>query len=304
MPKKKSSKSFFEKLVMLLLYTTVVVGVTALTVYRVLPQGNTARTKLSQINEMTKGGEQPYVERDSPLDNRTLDNTDINGAVIFHGPRDKKRIAITFDAEMTDGMRAAVLSGRTKSSYDKRIVDILNSTQTKATFFLTGMWIELYPKITAELSKNPLFELGSHSYTDTSYHGFCYGLAELSNTVKIEEIGATEKLLRENAGIDNKLFRFPGGCYSAEDVKLANQAGDTVVHWDVKGNDGFNPNTNQIVHNVTDNVQNGSIIVLHMNGAPTAPKTADALPEIISTLKAKGYEFVKVNELLNMPPER
>ncbi len=241
-----------------------------------------------------------YVERGSPYDNRTIGSVSAN--VIFHGPRDKKKIAITFDAEMTDGMKASYLSGRTKSSYDKRIIDILDQTKTKATLFLTGMWIELYPDTTKTLSNDPLLELGSHSYADSSYYGFCYGLQQIPSTLRIEEIGATEKLLREHAGIDNKLFRFPGGCYTPDDVKLVNQADDTVVHWDVIGADGFNTNTNQIIHNVVDNVQNGSIIVLHMNGAPTAPNTANALPSIISQLKNKGFEFVKVSELLNLAP--
>ena len=242
-----------------------------------------------------------YTERGSPYDNRTVGSESAN--VIFHGPRDKKQIALTFDAEMTDGMHANVISGAVKVSYDSHIIDILTKTNTKATLFLTGMWIEMYPDITLQLSQNPLFEIGSHSYTDSSYAGFCYGLKQLADTVKIEDIGATEKLLREHAGIDNRLFRFPGGCYTPADVKLVTQANDTVVHWDVIGADGFNTNTTQIVHNVVDNVQNGSIIVLHMNGAPTAPKTADALPEIISKLKAKGYQFVKVNELLGLSPE-
>src|SRR5258708_7418695 len=182
-----------------------------------------------------------YIEQGSPYDKRTIGTDSAN--VIFHGDRSKKQIAITFDAEMTDGMKAAYISGRVKSLYEKRIIDILNDTHTKATLFLTGMWIELYPVITKELSQNSLFELGSHSYTDSSYHGFCYGLSELPNTLKIEDIGATEKLLREYAGIDNRLFRFPGGCYTPSDVKLVNDANDTVVHWDVVAADGFNNNT-------------------------------------------------------------
>lgn len=245
--------------------------------------------------------EDNYVEKGSPYDNRTVGSESAN--VIFHGPRDKKQIALTFDAEMTDGMRAKYQAGITKSLFDKRIIDTLNTTNTKATLFLTGMWIELYPDITKELSQNPLFELGSHSYTDSSYAGFCYGLHQLPNTLKIEDIGATEKLLREHASIDNQLFRFPGGCYTPNDVKLVNQANDIVVHWDVVGADGFNINTNQIIHNVVDNTQNGSIIILHMNGAPYDPKTADALPEIINRLQAKGFEFVKINELLGLPSE-
>lgn len=240
-----------------------------------------------------------YVEKGSPYDNRSLEGTPAAN-VIFHGPRDKKQIALTFDAEMTDGMKADLVSGKVKSSYDKKIIDILNKTNTKATFFLTGLWIEIYPDVTKQLSQNPLFELGSHSYTDSSYYGFCYGLKQLPNTVKIEEIGATEKLLREDAGIDNKLFRFPGGCYTPADVKLVNEANDTVVHWDVSAADGFNTSSNQIVKNVLGNTQNGSIIIMHLNGPPNAPKTAEALPSVIADLKKRGFEFVKVSELLKL----
>lgn len=309
-----AEKSFPLYIAVELLYTIVIVLVTAITIFFLLQRNlpkeqTTAATYPVQMQRNQTANTQPvditaedaYVERGSPYDNRTIGSDSAN--VIFHGDRSKKQIALTFDAEMTDGMRALLVSGRVKSSYNKQIIDILDQTQTKATLFLTGMWIELYPDATKQLSNDPLFELGSHSYTDSSYHGFCYGLSQLPNTLKIEDIGATEKLLREHAGIDNRLFRFPGGCYTPDDVKIVNEANDIVVHWDVVGADGFNVNTNQIIRNVVDNVQNGSIIVLHLNGAPTAPKTADALPSIISQLKAKGYTFVKVNELLGLSPE-
>lgn len=220
--------------------------------------------------------------------------------VILHGDRNSKKIALTFDAEMTKGMKNAYLLRTNPNSYDKRIVDILNKSNTPATFFLTGMWMELFPEATKELTKNPLFEFGSHSYADTAYDGECYGLEKMTLQQKIQDIGITEKLLSDFTGTDNYLFRFPGGCYSEEDVKLINDAGDTIVHWDVAANDGFNNNTEQIVHNVIDNVKNGSIIVMHLNGAPFAPKTSEALPIIIEELKSKGYEFVKVSHLLNL----
>ncbi len=218
--------------------------------------------------------------------------------IVTHGPKDQKKIALTFDAEMTDGMKANLLSGKVKSSYDKRIVDTLNQTNIKATFFLTGMWIELYPDVTRELSNNPLFELGSHSYTDSSFEGSCYGLEQLSETKEQEDIESTQKLLKEVAGVDNHLFRFPGGCYSQEDLDTLNNSGLKVVHWDVSGSDGFNLNSASIEQNVINRVQNGSVIILHLNGAPTAPATAEALPKIISELKTRGFEFVKVSELL------
>lgn len=303
---KKDFRSFIYDLRYHFLYTIFIILLTSLaTSYFLSSRIEKDITKNLPVEVKTlvpPNDEDLYTERGSPYDNRPLSASE-SAKVIFHGPRDKKRIALTFDAEMTDGMKASLLSGKVKSSFDKRIIDILISTNTKATFFLTGMWIELYPKETEELSRNPLFEFGSHSYTDSSYHGFCYGLKQVPSTLRIEDIGATEKLLREHAGIDNRLFRFPGGCYAPDDVKLVNEAQDTVVHWDVSGSDGFNQSSLQIERNVIDNTQNGSIIILHMNGEPTAPKTAEALSTIISTLKAKGFEFVKVNELLGFPPE-
>lgn len=310
----KDIRQIFHDLTRHFIYTIFIVIFSSLLTYFLVTQLFTGKfTKLSNSllqsgkttvilpNGSTASGDDAYTERGSPYDNRTIGSQSAN--VIFHGPRDKKEVALTFDAEMTDGMRANLLSGAVKGSYDQRITDTLIQTNTKATLFLTGMWIELYPKETEQLSQNPLFEIGSHSYTDSSYAGFCYGLKQIPSTLRIEEIGATEKLLREHAHIDNKLFRFPGGCYTPDDVKLVNQANDTVVHWDIVGADGFNTNTQQIVKNVVDNVQNGSIVVLHMNGAPTAPKTAEALPEIIKGLRARGFEFVKVNELLGISSE-
>ncbi|HWY80083.1 MAG TPA: polysaccharide deacetylase family protein [Candidatus Sulfotelmatobacter sp.] len=309
-------KIFIQDIIHHFVYTVVIVGISSIIMYfllvnvvkqqvaSILTLPPTKTSRVIVVPETKVNGDNygdSYVERGSPYDNRTIGSNSAD--VIFHGARNKKRIALTFDAEMTDTMKANLLTGRVKSSYDKRIIDTLIATNTKATLFLTGMWIELYPEVTQQLSQNYLFELASHSYTDSSYSGFCYGLGQLPNTLKIEDIGATEKLLREHAGIDNRLFRFPGGCYTPDDVKLVNQANDIVVHWDVIGADGFNTNTNQIIHNVVDNTQNGSIIILHLNGKPTAPETANALPEIIKQLKAKGFEFVKINELLNLPQE-
>src|SRR5207302_727801 len=126
-----------------------------------------------------------------------------------------------------------------------------------ATIFLTGMWIELYPKVIKQFAQNPLLELGSHSFADTSFDGFCYGLPQVSESQGLEDIERTQILIKNIAGVDNHLFRFPGGCYSQHDLDLVKSAGLAVVHWDVVGNDGFNQNTDQIVQNVVSNAQNG-----------------------------------------------
>lgn len=226
--------------------------------------------------------------------------------VVFNGPRDQKKVALTFDADMTNFMKTMLTSGEVKSYYDRQLTDYLIETNTKATLFLAGMWIEAYPDATKELGSNPLFELADHSYSHRSFDGDCYGLGEFPDDEDYIEIEKTEKLLSTIAGVKNKVFRFPGGCYGLNDVTIVHEKGLVPIQWDVEGRDGFNDNASAIVTNVLSRTTNGSIIVLHMNGYPNEPKTLEALKEIIPTLKKQRYEFVKVSELLGLdqkPPE-
>lgn len=219
--------------------------------------------------------------------------------VITHGSRDKKMIALTFDADMNRSMRNRLISGVVKSWYDEKLIATLIQTNTKATLFLSGMWIELYPRQTKQLAQNPLFELANHSYSHPSFDGYCYGLPQISDLADREEVGRTQELLANVGGVrNNHYFRFPGGCFGAKDLIIMKQLEMSVVHWDVAANDGFNNNSSRIINNVLSQTQNGSIIVMHMNGYPNEPKTAQALPIIIQKLKDRGFEFVKVSELL------
>lgn len=221
------------------------------------------------------------------------------GQVIFHGSRDRKEIALTFDADMTGEMKKMLEKKEVESYYDNHLIDILKETQTKATLFLTGLWIETYPEITKELAKNQLFELGSHSFSHPSFDGTCFGLRQISDDEDEEEINKTQTLLQQIAGVTGKIFRFPGGCYSKNDLAIVERNRLQAIQWDVAGIDGFNNNAQAIEEMVVNHVQNGSIIVLHMNGYPNEPKTAESLINIITKLKEKGFIFVTVSELLS-----
>ena len=99
-----------------------------------------------------------------------------------------------------------------------------------------------------------------------------------------------------------KYFRFPGLCSDAEAVNKVEDQGYVVIGGDVDGADAFERNSKWIVSDVVANVRPGSIVVLHMHGGPNAPETAVALPDIIKKLRSQGYTFVKVSDLLKLPP--
>jgi len=222
-----------------------------------------------------------------------------NSGVVFHGPRDKKEVALTFDADMTPWMKEQLQSGNVQSYYNQELIHYLQHSHIKATLFLTGMWIELYPQGAKQLAENPLFELGNHSYSHPSFSGSCYGLAQITEDEKQPEIEHTQQLLFGLTNKQNTLFRFPGGCYAQDDINLLHKDALQPIQWDVVGDDGFNNDTQAIINNVLQNVQNGSIIVMHMNGYPNDPKTSEAIPTIVATLKERGYTFVTIDELLS-----
>lgn len=224
--------------------------------------------------------------------------TPIYGQVVRHGLRDKKQIALTFDADMTPGMVKNLETKKTKTYYNEEIINILKNKQTPATLFLTGLWLKTYPNIAKNLSLDPLFEIGIHSYSHYSFTGNCYNLPVIIEKNKDQDFKMAGDLFQKTLGFVPALYRFPGGCYGKSDLVLANKYNLTVVHWDIDGRDAFNNSVPVIMNNIKKNAQNGSIVVFHLNGNRNAPKTAEALPQVIDYLKSRGFQFVKVGELL------
>lgn len=219
--------------------------------------------------------------------------------VFFHGDRNYKRVALTFDADMTSGMVDMLHSGSVVSYYDDKLIAVLRRNKVPATLFLSGLWVEQYPNVTKELASDPLFEIGSHSFAHQAYSYPCYYLEELVADRKIEDIGSSQMIIEKYTGQKVKLFRFPGGCFSQTDLQLVSMAGMKTVAWDTVADDGFNPDENIIAGKVLSRAKNGSIIVMHMNGFPNEPVDYLAVEKIVNVLREKGIELVKVSELLN-----
>ncbi len=198
-----------------------------------------------------------------------FDLSESRAAVINHGPRDKRVVALTFDADMTPKMQKDLKSGRVKSFYNEKIITILERESIPATIFISGLWAETYPAAVKKIAGNPLFEIGNHTQTHAAFQDFGYGLALAAD--KKREILKAQKILNQLTGKKPTLFRFPGGCYSGEDVALVESLGLKVIGWDVISGDATRDSANKIYYNVTQKSTNGSIIVMHLSGGPKAP---------------------------------
>lgn len=184
-----------------------------------------------------------------------------------------KLVSITFDASWG-------------SSKTKKILDVLKSENVRATFFLTGIWIDKYPNLVKEISSYG-HEVENHSNT----HPHMSGLNE--EQIKNEILSNEEKIIKLT---DKKpfLFRPPFGDYNNRLIITAKSLGYYTIQWDVDSLDWKGLSSETIIDRVLTSVKSGSIILFHNDGE----YTADALPYIIDKLKEKGYQIIPVSQLI------
>jgi peptidoglycan/xylan/chitin deacetylase (PgdA/CDA1 family) len=191
-----------------------------------------------------------------------------------------KRVALTFDA----------CSTLDRSFYDDRITRVLLQTKTKATMFLSGRWAETHLREVRVLSEIPLFELGNHSYIHPH-------MTEVPPDRQREELLWTQQVLYSLTGKLPRLFRAPYGELDAQLAQVAGENGLRTIEYDFPSGDPDKHFTRErLVGWVLAKARPGSIVVMHMNRRGW--HTAEALPEIIAGLRAKGYELVTVSEML------
>lgn len=192
---------------------------------------------------------------------------------IYGVDTDRKQVAISFDAAWGDEFTAGIL-------------DILDTYDVKATFFLVDFWSQKYPddvKMIAERGH----DIGNHSTTHPD-------MANLSAEQIAQELNTSADTIESLTGKRPVLFRPPYGSYSDTLIETAESLGYQTIQWSVDSLDWKDISTEQIVERINRNVQNGSIILFHNN----AQHVLEYLPQILENLKNSGYEVVKINDLI------
>lgn len=169
-----------------------------------------------------------------------------------------------------------------------KILKILKKHKVKVTFFMTGGWVSSYPDDVKAIAKAG-HDLGNHSENHKQ-------MSQLSASECEEELMSVHEKVKELTGQDMVLFRPPYGDYNDNLIQTANGLGYHVIQWDVDSLDWKDYGTDSILNTVLNHkhLGNGSIILCH-NGAKY---TADALDALITGLKEKGFELVKISELI------
>lgn len=188
-----------------------------------------------------------------------------------------------------------------------RILQILREAKVPATFFVIGENVDRYPELVrAEYAQGD--EIGNHTFLHPDS-------ADISQIQLSLELNSTERLVESILGVKMTLFRPPYGVDATpttndevRPLEYAQGLGYMIVGEGLDPHDWEPGRTaDQVVANVVDQLGDGSVLLLHDAGGDRAATVA-ALPRIIAQLRARGYQFVLVSDLMGrsraqvMPP--
>ena len=208
----------------------------------------------------------------------------VTAPIVTNGSRQRRRIALTFDACTTR-----------KNEYDERVVHTLLETNTPATLFIGGGWAQANPRRLQELAQYPGFELGNHTFS----HAHMPQVKEDQRV--IDELQRAQRAVYDLTGHIPRYFRPPFGEVDGRVAWLAAQAALTTINFDLPSGDPDGTVTpKRMVDWVLKQASPGGIVVMHMNHKHFP--TAAALPAIIKGLRKRGFELVTVGTLLEDTP--
>jgi len=192
---------------------------------------------------------------------------------IHRGKQGKKRIALTFD------------DGPNERTAD--MLAVLDKLHIPVTFFVVGFRAEAQPELIRAMMSGG-HEIENHTYTHPR-------LPTLSIEQAESELAKGAAVVLAMTGKQSMYFRPPGG-RSDDGTKIAAaRLGLTSIFWTIECSSYEGAKYEQLADHVIKGASDGAIVLMH-NGEPA---TTSALPRIVNQLKAEGYEFVTLSEILS-----
>jgi peptidoglycan/xylan/chitin deacetylase (PgdA/CDA1 family) len=242
----------------------------------------------------TSGFEQAYEESQQE---GKADGTDCSGVRVPDRSGFGKRIALTFD----DGPNPATTP---------RVIEVLKAHNAPAAFFINGSKLSVpgAKAIAKQIADDPNFLLANHSQGHLN-------LSEQTLTKAASEMDRTAAAITET-GETMRWFRFPFGASTCGTMNLVKQRGWISAGWHIDsadwcyavGNGVCKKSTFKYVPDDQRNDMQGYIMsqVSATNGGVLLfhdihPNTANSLDRILTTLKAAGYTFVRLDDVSAFP---
>ncbi|HTE24286.1 polysaccharide deacetylase family protein [Flavitalea sp.] len=198
--------------------------------------------------------------------------------VVSHGGTASKQIAITFDDGPAD-------------RFTNEIVDLLGEQQVPAAFFCIGKNIAGREQIITKMVSSGHI-IGNHSHS----HHFWF---DIYGSAKMEaDLQQMNEELYRVTGLKPLFFRPPYGVTNPNLAKAVAHLDMVAVGWNIRSLDTIVKDPKKLLHKVLKAVKPGAIILFH----DTSETTFLMLKAFIEGAREQGYEFVKLDKLINSTP--
>ena len=229
---------------------------------------------------------QKEIERQAKIPKLTEQGKE-NLKNIYH--TDKKVAYLTFD----DG----------PSNNTHQILDILKQNNIKATFFVLGSQVEIFPETT-----NRIYNEGHY----IANHGYSHKYSEIYQSPEqvLNEFNQCNQIVAKTINVpeyNSHLFRFPGGSVGGKYAELKKQAitlleQNDILHIDWNSLTGdsekVNPTEEYLMDNLQKTTEGKNSLVILMHDAQAKKITAETLPKVIEYLQQQGYSFESFYDII------
>ncbi|MEH2377882.1 MAG: polysaccharide deacetylase family protein [Nostoc sp.] len=239
------------------------------------PKGKNTRAGLGRVMSASAQAVSPAINQMNEVPK------EFQGTIVYQAKlkANEKVIALSFD----DG------PGPKNTA---QILEILKKNQIKATFFMIGEMVKYFPKVAKQVAAD------GHVIGNHTWHHWYF---QMDGATAASEIDRTAEIIYKTTGEKTTLFRPPGGFLNNGLAQYAKNKKYAVMMWSEESGDAErrSPQVPMLVKNVLKYAKPGAIVLLH-DGGGNRSKSVKALPEMIAGLKAQGYRFVTIPQLLEI----
>ena len=205
-----------------------------------------------------------------------------------NNPKSATEPKITFNSVHVDGPYIAMtFDDGPSATLTPKLLDLLAAHHIKATFFVIGENVAEHPDIVARAAREG-HEIANHSWSHPN-------LAKMSDEGVRRQLRQTDEAIKSATGTRPTLLRPPYGSITEREKRwIHDEFGYQIVLWDVDPYDWKRPGPAVVRNRILQETRPGSIVLSH----DIHPGTIEAMPSTFDALKAKGFKFVTVSELI------
>jgi len=234
-----------------------------------------------QIGQLSRKGQTVRVELDL-----------LNNPAISHSYADEKTLEFRIDYRETP--RTQATDKRIALTFDDfpfarsgYLLDFLDEQGISATMFVIGGKVAHYPQFVRRAA------VAGHRLENHYYDGQSF--TELTDEVVADGIRRTNEEIMRITGAKPRLLRAPGGNCQQNHRQILRQEGLAYCGWTSNPGDYKLRDADKIAAHILHDAKPNGVILLHDN----VPETVQALRKVVPILRARGYSFVTVQQLMN-----